>query len=155
VKILVVSDTHSNSSEALRVIQSHGYFQMFFHLGDTYQDAVAIRDLSGLPMRAVSGNMDPVRNGPETEIFDVGNHRVLLTHGDRFGVNRDFMGLSLVAQEANAQIICFGHTHRPCYVSLDGRYFLNPGSLRGRGGTYGVLDLSEQGVHFEIMRVGE
>ena len=151
----MISDTHSNTAEALRVIEGNGNFQMFFHLGDTYQDAVAIGGLSGLPMRGVSGNMDPVRNGPEMEIFDVSGYRILLTHGDRFGVNRGFLGLGLVAQETNAQIVCFGHTHRPCNESLNGRYFLNPGSLRGQEGTYGVLELSEGYVRFEIRRIGE
>jgi len=125
---------------------------MFFHLGDTYQDALKIRDDSGLSMRAVSGNMDAVRLGPETESFDLERYRILLVHGDRFAVNRDLMRLDLAAAETGADIVCFGHTHRPCCLSVNGRHFLNPGSFRGATGSYGILWLREHDVSFDIVK---
>jgi len=150
VKILVVSDTHSNVSGVLRIVRQHGDFDLFFHLGDTYHDAQKIQSSSGLAMRAVSGNMDGLRVGPETEVFDLEGSRFLLTHGDRFGVNRSLLGLNLAAEAAVANIVCFGHTHRPCNESLHGRFFLNPGSLRGANGTYGILRVEDGHASFEI-----
>jgi len=150
MNILVLSDTHSNVSVALKVIRRHGNFDCFFHLGDTYRDAQQIHSSTGLAMHAVSGNMDDQRVGPLTEVFELGGHRLLLTHGDQFGVHRSLIGLNLAAEEAGANIVCFGHTHRPLNGSVGARRFFNPGSLRGESGTYGILVLDASGVSFDV-----
>ena len=140
VKILLLSDTHSNVETAVRIVRSAGDFDLFFHMGDTYQDALRIREETGLGMRAVSGNMDGIRVGPERELFSLGGLSFLLVHGDRFSVHRDRSGLFREAERRGADIVCYGHTHVARDETIHGRRFINPGALRP-GGSYGVLTL--------------
>ena len=47
------------------------------------------------------------------------------------------MNLKYKAEEVNADIVCFGHSHVLGAEVIDGRLFLNPGSIRLATGTSG------------------
>ena len=58
--------------------------------------------------------------------------------------------MAAAAQEANAQVALFGHTHLEGAVVFDDILFINPGSIHlpkgphaNLGGTYAVLDVTE------------
>ena len=76
------------------------------------------------------------------------------SHGDAgsvYGVKTDPLRVVYAARERGADILLYGHTHRPLTDYEDGLHILNPGSLRA-GGTYGVVDLSDAGVVLNIVR---
>ena len=151
MKILLISDTHSNVSDAVEIIRQEGDFDMFFHMGDTYQDAIKIQDETGLSMKAVSGNMDGLRIGPEIESFSIEGIRFLLTHGDRFQVNHGFQALDVEAKHCGADVVCFGHTHNPCDTVINTRRFFNPGALQGNNRSYGILRLDNGSITYQSL----
>ncbi len=148
VKILLISDTHSHVRDAVEIIRREGDFDLFFHMGDTYQDAVKIQDESGLSMKAVSGNMDELRTGPNVEVFSLEGIRFLLTHGDMFQVSQGLQVLDLEAERCGADVVCFGHTHIPCDTVINTRHFFNPGALRGNAESYGILTLDNGSITY-------
>ena len=143
VKVLLLSDTHSNVRDAVSVIRRSDGLDMFFHMGDTYQDAVRIHEDTGLPMKAVSGNMDGFRVGPAVEVFSLQDLRFLLTHGDRFHVNRDRSVLYSEALRRRADVVCYGHTHIARDEVIEGVRFINPGSLKGGKRKYAIMTIDQ------------
>ena len=59
--------------------------------------------------------------------------------------------LRYAAEEQNADIVLFGHTHMPFESYMDGRRFFNPGALRD--GRYGLLDITSRGVLLQHMHL--
>ena len=67
--------------------------------------------------------------------FNVDNKRVLLVHGSPRKINeylfedRALSSFQRLAASSNADIIVFGHTHKPYVKDVDGVMFLNVGSV--------------------------
>jgi putative phosphoesterase len=67
--------------------------------------------------------------------FDVDGKRVLLVHGSPRKMNeylfedRPFSSFQRLAASSNADVIVFGHTHKPYVKEVDGVTFLNAGSV--------------------------
>ena len=62
----------------------------------------------------VAGNNDFFTRLKKEEEFYIGNFKVWLTHGHNYYVS---MGTEFIREEARsrgADIVMFGHTHRPC-----------------------------------------
>ena len=57
------------------------------------------------------------------------------------------------AREKKADIVLFGHTHQALAEYDDGLYILNPGSLHGSMGTYGIIDITKAGIVTNIVRL--
>jgi putative phosphoesterase len=153
MKILLISDTHSNTSDAIRILRADGSFDMFFHMGDTWQDAAGIRNESGVPMRAVSGNMDGLRVGPAVEVFTLEGVRFLLTHGDLFGIHRGLRDLNAEAVRRKADVVCFGHTHAAFDGMFDDRRFINPGAMKHGKKSYGILTVENETIVYEAVTI--
>ncbi len=151
MKILLISDTHSNVSDAVKIIHREGDFDLLFHMGDTYKDAIIIQKETGIAMKAVSGNMDEQRTGPEIEVFSLEGVRFLLTHGDRFGVSQNLRALEVKAESCEADVVCFGHTHIPYEKVINTRRFFNPGALREKNRSYGILTLDNGGITYQSL----
>jgi len=153
MKILLLSDTHSNVKDAVSLIRRQSGLDMFFHLGDTYQDAVKIHEETGLAMKAVSGNMDGKKVGPPFEIFSLGGVRFLLTHGDRFYVNGDRHVLYREALKQGAKVACYGHTHIARDETIRGIRLINPGALKGRTKSYAVMTIDDGEISLIIEKL--
>lgn len=163
MELLVISDAHGNRAaicEALRR-QVRPPDALLF-LGD------GLRDLPDLPdgrtaLYAVAGNCDGYlpffTEGEERELclLSLGEHRLLLTHGHRFGVKSGCGALLAYAAQAGADIVLYGHTHLPyaevipAGTALGGLvterpiYLFNPGSIGqdvdGKGYSFGTVTL--------------
>ena len=75
------------------------------------------------------GHIDHFIHLGDVEEFWLGNYRVFITHGNYYGVS---IGTSRLQEEAlsrKAQIVMYGHTHRPEVDIQDDITILNPGSL--------------------------
>ena len=62
--------------------------------------------------------------------------------------------------DRRADVVMFGHTHRPCLEESGGIVVLNPGSIsyprqEGRAATYMTIELDEDGrMAFQLHSVG-
>lgn len=127
MRLGVISDTHGTVPS--RVFEVFEKVDHILHAGDV-GDVEILSDLEALaPLTAVFGNMDGsdlrerCHKVVETE-FD--GLITVLTHGDQFG-----LPTPAVLHEAfpRADVIVFGHTHRPVLELVDKTVtVMNPGS---------------------------
>ena len=158
MKCLCFSDSHGTHLGIARALKMHPDAEVIFFLGDGLSDFEKfIYDRSRMWI-AVRGNWDV--NGllgdnyvKKTDSITLMGYRIILTHGDMYGVKYGLDGISRLAVDQNADIVLFGHTHQMLekYVSTDdgGFYLFNPGSIGGGFGikpSYGVINLSENGI---------
>ena len=88
--------------------------------------------------------------------FELGTHMCFLTHGHRYLVSMDLENIRSEAVSRGADVVFFGHTHKPVAKVVGGVYLFNPGSLsyprqEGRRPSYLVLTLEDSGeIGYEI-----
>ena len=166
MEILIFSDSHGRTGgmrEALARQTAPPAAVM--HLGDGVRDACAL-ELGEIPLYLVRGNCDGLLYGvqgpvPEECLTSLGGHLFFLTHGHRYGVKSGLGGLIGAAVRGGADIVLFGHTHRPLLEVLPAGneaagvtlsrplYRFNPGSIgQGGGKSFGVLTLRGESVLF-------
>ena len=98
----------------------------------------------------VRGNNDFFSDLPREEEFYIGEKKVFITHGNNYYVS---LGPEQIREEGGARgadIVMYGHTHRPYLDQQTDITVLNPGSLsyprqEGRKGSYMIMELSEGG----------
>lgn len=141
MKILILSDTHGELSEAELVIRTEKPNHVI-HLGDCLRDA---EDLSRifpiLPICKVPGNNDWHTDEVKEKIIVLGGTKIFLCHGHTTGVKNGLDVQWFKAHQSDCTVSLFGHTHRPFCEERDGILLLNPGSVT-YGGTYALLTLS-------------
>ena len=119
MRILALSDNHSREVDF--ELNEYNYV---IHSGDR-----GSFDADGVIM--VKGNCD--FRGEKTIITFIEGKKVLITHGDLYGVKEGLMRLSLLALEKEVQYVFYGHTHCPAFFEYRGIKFINPGAyLDGR-----------------------
>lgn len=144
MKILIVSDSHGNTS-ALRTAVQRENPDRVFHLGDVNRDVQRLAgEFPTLPMDAVAGNCDGWGTDlPDQLVVMAGGVKFLLTHGHRYHVK---LGIGMVVNEAKSQgvdVVCFGHTHRAMHeLWTGGIWVVNPGTIGGvyAPATYAVAE---------------
>lgn len=126
-RIIVVSDSHGLVQPLEAIYERYkDTVQAFIHCGD-----------SELPMghpllevyRTVKGNVDS-EPFPMTLTVDIGGRKILVTHGHKQGVRFGLGRIREFGLANNADLVCFGHTHKPYFRDHDGVWLLNPGSIR-------------------------
>ena len=154
MKCLVFSDSHGNPFYMKRAIAKNPDAEVVFFLGDGISDAesVAIDDRCRMWI-AVRGNCDFSnffcnRQLNKTEEITLLGKKIMLTHGDLYGVKGGMENIALAARSRGADIVLFGHTHLPYESYGDGLYFFNPGSISQPHFSFGILTLTECGVLF-------
>ena len=135
MKLLILSDSHGEQ-EFMQLAVRRERPDAVIHLGDHCADADRLaEEFCGLPVLSVRGNCDlwgPPR--AETLLRTFEGVRIFGTHGHRYGVKQGLLRFSLAAQEQQAQVALFGHTHIP-YCRQEGGLWLLPHSeLRHRDG---------------------
>lgn len=157
MRILVISDSHRKTLALDRILSAQPLAHHVFFLGDNADD---LDDFYFLyPDRQfyrVSGNCDFGSVIPSTGTEELAGHRILYTHGHRYGVKSTHGHLLQAAAEKNCDIVLFGHTHVPETVYENGVYLVNPGSCscpREGVPTYAVIDLTDSGVLPAILKV--
>lgn len=144
MKICVCSDSHGNAY-GLQTMADREKPDLIWFLGDGERDWTEVTLPQSLPFAAVCGNCDLFSLEPPVREFPYLGHRILLTHGHRFGVKSGLEGLLALAGERGLDLICFGHTHQPLIHREKGCLFLNPGSMGYGSERYAILSL-EAGV---------
>lgn len=151
-KVLVVSDSHGLTNELVRIKEKHkAEVDFMFHCGDSelQADNQAIKDFV-----IVSGNCDFGSGFPEETIKTIGNKTILLTHGHHYHVKTSLMSLVYRAEEVNANVVCFGHSHILGAEVVNGILFINPGSIRlpkmRTEKTYVILEISGDKIELNV-----
>jgi len=147
MKIVLMSDSHGNSSAIEKVILQNKDADLFYHLGDVCDDPEKFGCVT-----FVKGNNDTWYDLPEELIANLGGHRLLMTHSHLiygYGGNRRHM-LAHKAKENKCDILCYGHTHSYDDSYCNGIRLLNPGSLYYNRDfsdpCYMVIELSENNI---------
>lgn len=153
-EILIFSDTHGNPSLMREALARHPDADVI-HLGDGIED-MSFLSLGARRIFRVRGNFEDFayplssrRDAPPAELMlDAGGLTLMLTHGHTLHVKYGMERAISHATAAGADVLLYGHTHRPDDTYLpagtDGivrplRLF-NPGSAgTGMSRSYGLL----------------
>jgi uncharacterized protein len=165
MRIALVSDTHIPKAldrlppDLLRGLDG---VDAILHAGDIVSQVV-LDNLSEIaPTTAVAGNMDPpelARRLNDREIIQWEGRSIGLKHGHQpHGVQSHYIDRPYGAPEMDlffqlmsmqlpgAEIVVFGHFHRPVIREWHGVLFINPGAVASPPGraTYAILDLGDR-----------
>ena len=146
MKILIVSDTHGRHSAFDKALKEAGKIDALVHLGDTEGGEDYIEAVCGCPAYVLAGNNDFFSDNLREMEVVFGTKKAFMTHGHYYYVS---LGPERILEEGkmrNADIVMFGHTHKPFLEMIDGMIVLNPGSLsyprqEGRKGSYIMMEI--------------
>jgi len=129
MKILIISDTHGHHKNLEKLLIKAGPIDALIHCGDVEEQENYIEALAQCPMYIVAGNNDYFSSLDREMEFDIQGYHIFLTHGHYYGVSMGTAGILDEGRSRNADIVMFGHTHRPCLERYPDITVLNPGSL--------------------------
>lgn len=145
MKALIVSDNHGIDRDLyeLMTIYEHD-IDLWLHCGDS---EFRLNDPVFDVFQAVLGNTD-FDHFPPQEVNELAGRKIVHVHGHQHSVSFGVEGLNRLAEKENADIVFYGHTHIAKVDFMNGRYFINPGSInfpRGtlREGSYAILTLDD------------
>lgn len=179
-RILVISDSHGNSSLMEEIIEHFGPdCDALVFCGDGITDVAVLLEEAGHnknlkkafpPVAAiVQGNGDSSRyavsfgnkmlNVPARQILTANHTNFLIVHGHREEIDWGFETLGLECQIAGCNYAFYGHTHVTAIDKFEDYTFINPGSIsRPRGGQPACFAIATVGknfvdvAHIEILR---
>lgn len=147
MRILVVSDSHRDTKNLCAAINAQPTAEVVVHLGDSEidLDSIACRYPAKMFV-TVQGNCDWGSALPLTAEPVFEGVKFFCTHGHRYGVKSGLETAKQAARDHGATILLYGHTHQSLTDYDDGLYIMNPGALRGIYPSYGIVDLTPQGI---------
>ncbi len=172
-ELLVISDTHGSAytvKEVLAQLNFRPWAVLF--LGDGLRDLDTISTdprYEGLSVYSVAGNCDKFgffpADAPDVRSVMVGELKILMMHGDTFGVKHGLGEAQRYAAQQEADVLLYGHTHAPFAKTIAAGEYIgggvtlqkplvvaNPGSLGrpgyGRDPSFGVLTVRNGQVLF-------
>lgn len=141
MSILILSDSHGLVREVKQTVSRHEGVEQIFHCGDFCTNH---KSEPFSRMLLVQGNCDTAKDVPVERTTSWRDLRIYQTHGHLYGVKSSLMRLQYRAEEAEVNVVLFGHSHFPVCAVEQGILFINPGSLqlpRGfRTPTYALLE---------------
>ena len=159
MRVLIISDSHGYDENFFKILEETGEPDFLIHCGDSHGHEDVYRRAVNCRFMIVAGNNDFYLGSKvrDEEEFDIGPHHVFLTHGHRYKVYYDNQKIVDAAKARGADIVMFGHTHRPVVTLQKGILMVNPGSLtyprqEGRRPSYIVMKLEDDDpdASFEI-----
>lgn len=154
MKVLIVSDTHRKNENYFKVLGMHKP-DLIIHCGDAEGSEYALTEAADCPVQIVLGNNDFFSYLPRELELKIGSFKVWVTHGHNYYVS---MGNEKLKQEAmvrGADIVIYGHTHKPIVDRKGSVIAVNPGSLSyprqdGHRPSYIIMDVEGEKVDFSI-----
>ena len=145
MKILIVSDTHRDNRNFFEALEREEPVDIIVHCGDVEGSEYLYDEACDGDLYMVRGNNDFFSDLDDEEMFCIGELKVWLTHGHRYGVYRGYDILIDEAKSRGADIVMFGHTHVPVAEYINDVWVVNPGSLsyprqEGRMPTYIIME---------------
>jgi putative phosphoesterase len=148
-----MSDSHGSVLPLLEIMKHNEDAKTIFFLGDGENDILQI--IQRYPNRniyRVRGNCDYNEDTPLlfTTTLEYSDVTITAVHGNlqnvKYGGLKNLQDLST---HTNANIILYGHTHKPNVTFLDGVHYINPGSVSEPRDcnvpTYAFIDISDKG----------
>ncbi|MEW6522970.1 MAG: metallophosphoesterase [Bacillota bacterium] len=132
MRVLILGDTHipEGGQVPIQLLQQAGRADLVLHTGD-FTSLDCYRQFESVAPRlyAVRGNRD--RDELEAillpvERFEVAGLRIVLAHGDQWGRPRPSRMARQFGQ--NADVVVYGHLHKPFVEQLGPCMVINPGS---------------------------
>ncbi|MCR5720242.1 MAG: metallophosphoesterase [Lachnospiraceae bacterium] len=155
MKILIVSDSHRENSNLLKVLDKVKP-DALIHCGDIEGSEYVVSTAAGCPVYMVSGNNDYFSDLPQEKEVTLEGVKIWIVHGHR---QRCYMGVGLLVDEAaqkGADVVCYGHTHMPSVQCESGIWAVNPGSIsyprqQNRKPSYCIMEIKkDKSVSFDI-----
>ncbi|MBZ6494707.1 metallophosphoesterase [Natrinema longum] len=149
--IAIFSDTHSSRGHELEgaAVTAAREADTVVHAGDfTSEAALEAFQRECDRLFAVHGNADSaaVRDRlPTARVVEAGGVRIAVTHRRDGGET----GLAMFGRSRGADVVVFGHSHRPTVVETEDVVLLNPGSHadpRGNRPGFATLEPSADGT---------
>ncbi len=154
MKVVIISDTHGHARNLKAVIDRVWPVDALIHCGDVEGEEDYIEQLAGCPLYVVAGNNDYFSGLARELEFVLGGKKIFLCHGHSYGVSMGMERIREEGQSRRADIVMYGHTHRPYLEVGKGITVLNPGSLAyprqfPRDPSYMVMEIDSDGeTHF-------
>lgn len=171
--LLVISDTHGRSDTIRQTLSKLNFrpWAILF-LGDGLRDLDVIAEdprYEDLTVYSVAGNCDKFgffpADAPDVRSVMVGELKILMMHGDTFGVKHGLGEARRYAAAQGADVLLYGHTHAPFVETLSAGDYIgggvtlskpltvaNPGSLGrplfGHDRSFGVLTVRNGQILF-------
>ncbi len=158
MKVLIVSDTHKKNDIYLNIVKLH-HPDMVIHCGDAEGAEYLLTRAADCPVHIVLGNNDFFSELPRELELQIGRYKVWVTHGHNYYVSMGDENIKREAIARGADIVCFGHTHRPMVDRDKDIIAVNPGSLsyprqENRRPSYIIMEIDrKEQVHFTIAYV--
>ena len=154
--IAIFSDTHSPRGHELEgeALAAAREADVVVHAGD-FTSVAALEAFQNDvdTLLAVHGNADSaaVRDRlPGERVVEAEGVRIVVTHRPEGGE----VGLAMLGRSKAADIVVFGHTHRPTVIENGELVLLNPGSHaqpRGHRPGFAVLEPTAEGVSGRVL----
>lgn len=150
MKVLIVSDTHRQDANLCRVLENVKELDLMIHLGDAEGSEDFFEAIADCPVEIISGNNDFFSRLPREKIINLGKYKVWLTHGHYYNVSFTYEKIIKEAEYKNADIVMFGHIHRPVLEKHNNIMLVNPGSLSyprqaDRRPSYIIMQIDDDG----------
>ncbi len=146
MRFLVISDSHGNYPAALQAEELAGDIDAIIHLGDGANDALLIAQTLGIEIKLVAGNCDLGASAPRELLWECEGLKLLLSHGDRYGVKYSLERLKQRGLEVEADVVLYGHTHIAAITEISEMLFVNPGTLikSSHHKTFAILEINSK-----------
>lgn len=151
MKVIVFSDSHGRVDEMIDIVANNNDIDKIIHLGDLVKDVERLEcEYPNIEMICVAGNNDWYSGEPTERLIELSKKRILITHGNFYGVKNGLTRITQRAKELNAEVVLFGHTHIP-YESYEKNILLiNPGSISLPAGrskrSYCILEIASEAL---------
>ncbi len=154
-KALLISDSHGQNQEMIAVVEHFSDVNAIFHMGDIGMSESLLENSARCLTYIVKGNCDRDFEMPESRLIDFAGKKILMTHGHRYVDYGGFDSLFYFGEENGADVVLFGHIHRPVLVKAGDMIVCNPGSIsrpRQYDGfkTFAILTVDDDGdIHIQ------
>jgi len=149
----LISDTHGLIRPGVHAALTG--VELILHAGDVGGSAILDELRRIAPVKAVLGNTDPPGEPGLAEeiVLEVGGLRVHISHGHEVGSPTP----AKLAVRYDADVVVYGHTHRPLVTQHDGRLFVNPGAAGAKrfniSPSVGKLTIANGKAEIEIIDI--
>ena len=152
-RLLVFSDSHGIRSVVEKALTDHPEAERVFFLGDGLQQMEETAAQFPSPVyHMTAGNCDWGGGQTPQELVTVAGRRIFYTHGHLYGVKFGLDKLLAAGRKSRADLILYGHTHIADTRYENGLYIMNPGSARSIGGSYGIVDITPEGLVLNVVK---
>ena len=147
----LLSDTHGNKKAIESIMPALEKCDLVVHLGDHFYDMDGFKERLNGKLYTVYGNCD---GGGEDLVIERENAKILICHGDKYGVKMGLTRIYLRALEIGAKLVFYGHTHRANVTFENGITIINPGAMTHFGDkSYALVNLNDGVVDAKIIKV--